>query len=239
LVFLDADDRYYPERVVDHVRFLGDHPEVVLAGGLVMVHRGRPYVRNSPVVERWHPEFVHKTGVLPERFRLDCCLDYPFHTGAITVRRTAFEQVDGFDRRYHWGEDWDLQVRLAQIGRVGHVPTLACDYLCREGSICATLSPRKYESAAGIYRHWRHKVRGLPASHRRWLRRQEHGSWLLASQVHLETMDDPVRAFCCALQSWRVGFSAWAARSTFRTGLRRFAAGLVRQARPTEPAPGS
>jgi GT2 family glycosyltransferase len=228
LCFLDADDRYCPERVASHIQFLQAFPEAIVVGGKLTIHRDKEYVKVPGVVERFYPELSETACLLPEDVRHDCCTEFPFHTGAFTVRRQAFERIGGFDEDFLWGEEWDLQVRLAQTGRFGYLPELTYHYLCRQGSICTTLDPKKYSGAGRMYRMWRKTIPQLPASVRRQLRCQEHGSWLLAAQTFLESEKQPTRAFVCALSAMKTGPSVWAVRSLIRTGLHCAAHGFRR-----------
>ena len=139
-----------------------------------------------------------------------------FHTGAVTVRKEYLERVGGFDESLRWGEEWDLQVRLAQLGPIGMVPQLAVDYLCRENSICSTANPQKFESGARMFARWRRTIPGLPTRIKQSLRSQEHEFYLLAAQVHLENRREATRALSCALSSWKSGMSMWSLRSTIR-----------------------
>src|SRR5262245_29393223 len=102
------------------------------------------------------------------------------------IRRSAFEQVGGFLEDTRWGEDWDLGVRLAQVGKVGFVPTPGMRYLCRSGSLSSTQNPAKNASAARVFRSWRRTIRGLPFRYRWNLRCWERENLLLAAQLYWE-----------------------------------------------------
>jgi len=49
-------------------------------------------------------------------------------TPSIAVRRSAFEQLGGFDARLHCAEDWEMWVRVAAAHRVWYEPTLLAAY---------------------------------------------------------------------------------------------------------------
>jgi GT2 family glycosyltransferase len=49
-------------------------------------------------------------------------------TPSIAVRRTAYEQLGGFDERLHCAEDWEMWVRIAATHLIWYEPTLLAAY---------------------------------------------------------------------------------------------------------------
>jgi GT2 family glycosyltransferase len=217
--FLDADDVYCEDRIQSHVAFLREHDEVVMVGGKCCIHRHNTHVQTPRVVSEVFPCLAETPCVLPLDARTHVCAYYLFTTGAVTIRRGAFERVGGFDASYRWGEEWDLQVRLAQVGPIGYLPKTAQRYLCRENSITSTNNPAKYESAARMFRNWRREIPGLPAAYHRKLRKLEHERLLLAAQVYLENEGRARKAFSCSLNAASRGVSVWGLRSLARASL--------------------
>ncbi|HVT44398.1 MAG TPA: glycosyltransferase family 2 protein [Thermoanaerobaculia bacterium] len=43
-------------------------------------------------------------------------VDGPTHHGAVMFRRSAFERAGGYREEFHFGQDWDLWYRLAELG---------------------------------------------------------------------------------------------------------------------------
>lgn len=54
--------------------------------------------------------------------------------GAVTVTRTAFDAVGGFDTRMKVGEDWDFCYRVARRFKVGFVPEPLLNYRSHRGA---------------------------------------------------------------------------------------------------------
>lgn len=219
--FLDADDIFIEDRIERHLAFLSDHPDVLLVGGRYYVHRnGKVWLQIPDFIEKSYPDLSSCECILPDSVRHDLCLDYGFHTGATTIRRAALERVGGFNGYIRCADEWDMLVRVAQIGPIGYVPHPADRYICREsGSITTTKYPEKFDAGARMFRAWRKTVKGLPRFHRHRLRAEEHCSWLLASQLYLENRRLPLRALWCALGALSCGVSVWALRSATRTAL--------------------
>lgn len=217
ICFLDADDVYLPGRLSTHVSFLDEHPHVGMVGGPLYVHRNGQRFHVPNLIRTCYPWLDGAQGVLPEAAKRDICVQYLFHTGALTVRRELLHSLKGLDQRYRWAAEWDLQVRVAQVAAIGYVPMPAQRYLCRSGSITSTSNPAKQVSAARMYRNWRSSIEGLPPYHRRVLRERESRSLLLAAQLYLEDDLHPRQALSCALRSVRTKPSVWGLRSSVRS----------------------
>lgn len=218
--FIDADDVYMPGALAEQAEYLARDTDAVLVGGPCYVHRGDVTLRVPWVVENVFPELAAAGGRFPDTFRFHVVMDSPFASGAMMARREAMARVGGFVSDLRWGEEWDLQVKLAQLGPVGYLPRPVMRYLCRSGSITSTLNPAKFESAARLFRSWRRIIDGLPVHYRKLLRRREHEKLLLAAQVYLENRSMPGKALACALAAQRRGLSLWGVRSLCRAGLR-------------------
>lgn len=242
IAFLDADDLSVPNRFRAHVDFFLNHPEVVIVGAPRWTHRdGKIWSEKPEAIERCATEVLNETGVLPPEFRFWVSDSFCFGTGAMTIRKTIFEAVGGFDVDLRWGEEWDLAIKIAQLGPAGYVAEESCHYLCRPNSITSTVNPWKQVSKARIHRRNR-KIRRLP---RKYIERNidcEHEALLIASQVFLETRGDAWNATVCALKSLRCGPSVWGVRSSVRSLLYllsspfRRAIGAKRGFSPSPPA---
>jgi GT2 family glycosyltransferase len=219
IAFLDSDDVFLPGKLRAELAQLTAQPSLVLVGSDGYVHRPNERYWISPLVEASFRVRPGQATVLPPSARATICLVYGFPTPGLLVRKAALGRVGGFDETLRWGEEWDLQVRLAQLGPFGYVPAPAFRYLCRPDSITSTQDPRKQESAAAMSRRWRHSVPGLAWSERRTLRRRERDNLLLAAQLHLEVQNDPRTGLACALRSLQSATSLRAFRSVVRMAL--------------------
>ncbi len=220
--FLDADDVYLPGRIDSHVHFMVDNPGVVFVGGGGMITRfGKTWQYTPSLVKvLGGKECSLEAHILSQRASQEICMEYAFHTCGLSIWSWALEHVGYFNENLGWwGEEWDLQGRLSQIGRVGYVPGPGYHYIARDGSITRKQNPRKQENAANIYRYWRRNVKSLPVSMKRKLLHAEARSLLLASQLYLEQEHDPIRAGRCSCLALTISPSVWAFRSTVRNGL--------------------
>lgn len=221
ICFLDSDDEYLPERISSQFEFLERHREVVFVGSPYYIVTDKSSLIVPATAVNILGGILDRETVLPTSYQFEICRGYAFPTPGITFRRAAWDQIGGFETKYCWGEEYDLQVRLAQLGRVGFVPTPAMNYIYREGSICRTVNPQKQVSAARMYESWYSTISGLPANIRRELRSRAHREWLLAAQLYLEHSHDSKNALSCAWQAMRQCWSIWGMRTIVRMTLHR------------------
>lgn len=110
LAFLDHDDRWLPAKLEIQVRELTAHPEL----GFVLCHLR--YVLDGPP-PRW---FRGPTDGSPTLGFVPSCW---------LVRRSAFDQVGGFDPVYRNGGDTDWLARAKDLGvRHAMLPDVLLDY---------------------------------------------------------------------------------------------------------------
>jgi glycosyltransferase involved in cell wall biosynthesis len=221
VAFLDADDVYLPEKIEQETKALLGWDDAVMVGGQGYVERyGITSIHQPPLAYTWFGEFSTKVPCLiPERVRTDICVAYLFHSCGFIVRRSALDTIGGFVESYRWGEEWDLQIRLAQIGRIGYVPLPGYRYIARDGSMTAINNPLKFESWAEINRVHRLAVSGLSSDYKRQMRKTESQALLLATQIYLENIKKPISAWHCARKSLQRKISIWGVRSLVRSTL--------------------
>lgn len=110
LAFLDSDDVILPHKLALHVEMLDRYPEAVLVYGsdVNMDDENRllnPFdllhISDEPVVRDCSDDLAR-----------GCSLS----TISVLLRRKAFEEAGGFDLRLSHAEDWDLWVRVSELG---------------------------------------------------------------------------------------------------------------------------
>jgi glycosyltransferase involved in cell wall biosynthesis len=121
LAFLDSDDKYARQKLETQVRFLEEHKEVgIVAGGWRVIDadgRVRAYMRP------WQNKEMQINDI---NTWLRSC---PMTPHSLLLRKDWIEKVGGFDERFRRLEDWDLYLRLKDIGCVfGYLEDIVCDY---------------------------------------------------------------------------------------------------------------
>jgi glycosyltransferase involved in cell wall biosynthesis len=129
IAFLDADDSWDGEKLLEQIRFLESNPELVGAGCFMR------YVSSSGKVlgetgQRLQPADVRRVAA-GELF--------PFPMSSLIVRRSALERSGLFDEsfRYAGSEDLDFLARLAAAGPLQCVPRVLGSYRIHPGSAMA------------------------------------------------------------------------------------------------------
>jgi glycosyltransferase involved in cell wall biosynthesis len=135
IAFLDADDWWTPTALADRVAALGDNPAAVLA------YSWTDYVDDDNQLR--HPGFRDRhqgqvfTALLLNNF---------IENGSNPlIRRSALEQVGGFQTELIPAEDWDLWLRLAGLGEFVLIPEAQVRYRVSDRSSSANL--RRLERA--------------------------------------------------------------------------------------------
>lgn len=109
LAFLDADDLWAPTKIARQVSRLQARPEAV-ASFTDCVYLDARTRRETPATpSRLEPDLV--AGLL-----LHSCI--VGNASTVMVRRTIFERLAGFDPAFSNNADWDLWIRLAELGPV-------------------------------------------------------------------------------------------------------------------------
>jgi len=142
LARMDDDDISFPRRLELQVELLEREPDIDLVGAA--------------------------TYVIDEDSKIDCILsrcetyesslklavggDSPFVHGSIVVRKTAFDNVGGYnpDDQYMWAEDYELWYRLLKNGRGCNISSPLYGYRDYATSVSKTKHDKQRESSARI-----------------------------------------------------------------------------------------
>jgi len=118
LSFLDSDDLYLAATLAEHQSALSQSPDVSLFFG------GYEYI-NDEGVRLGERRPWEECGLN----LIDLLFNCPGTPGSILIRRDWFERSHGFDPNLNMAEDWDLFLRLAQLGcPTGWTRAIVCQY---------------------------------------------------------------------------------------------------------------
>ncbi|BCS55514.1 glycosyltransferase [Geobacter sp. SVR] len=107
---MDGDDICHPQRLARQIAFLDAHPDV----GLVACgfrHFPRSTLKQGMIgYETWQNGLADHDLIMRDRF-----VESPFVHPSVMIRRSLLVQAGGY-RASGWAEDYDLWLRLAEMG---------------------------------------------------------------------------------------------------------------------------
>lgn len=136
VAILDSDDIFLPNKLSEQVAYLQAHPDVGLVYGMGFGVNAEGQMVYEILWEG------HREPNDPNQVLLDCYFHLPVSS---LVRRSVFDQVGGFDESLRAGQDHDMQIRIAEITKLGFLPRRVYHYRRHGDSI----------SANGLERRWR------------------------------------------------------------------------------------
>lgn len=110
VAYLDADDRFKPEKLAAQVAFLDARPKMVFAGTDMVLIGGAPLRRLRA------REKIGERIPFTQLFYENCV-----GCSTVMVRRAALEKTPGMHPHRRMGEDFGLWLRLGMLGPIGHV----------------------------------------------------------------------------------------------------------------------
>jgi glycosyltransferase involved in cell wall biosynthesis len=115
----DADDLHLPDRLRKQFDYLQAHPDVVAVGSRMQVIEpyGSPlHIADHKLThEEIEAEFLHGNGwALPQP--------------AAMLRKSIALKVGGYRHKYPYSEDFDLFLRMAEVGRLANLPDVLVKY---------------------------------------------------------------------------------------------------------------
>lgn len=145
LSFLDDDDEWLPMKTERQVRYYQAHPELALVGcARTDEYDHRLRVRRDP---RSIPEGDLSKTVF---------CTFLFSTSCMMVRRDQLLKAGLFDESLQFWQDYELQIRLCQIGDVGVV---------RENLVLYRIRSADKERKTNLFDGWMQAVRDIQSKH--------------------------------------------------------------------------
>lgn len=139
ITFLDADDGWFPGKLLAQVAYLTAHPEVGVA-----FHRWLVWRPDDRGVYHWPappPENLPAQPELSGWLYLPLLLDCVVHTSTVMMRRSVAEAVGRFDTSLVIGEDYDYWLRVSRICPIHKLAPVYSFYRSAPASL--TSAPKK------------------------------------------------------------------------------------------------
>jgi glycosyltransferase involved in cell wall biosynthesis len=129
LAFLDADDRWLPDRVERQVGVLADRPEM------------EAVVCATRVVDRTLLPLglIRQARGLSPRDLLLCRAEVVSVSSNLLIKRASYQELGGFDERLSTSADWALLYRLVERQRLEALPEALVEYRRHEANMSASI----------------------------------------------------------------------------------------------------
>ena len=152
IAFLDADDRWLPDKLARQLAHLRRYP----AAGLVTGGEWQVFgAARPPVRVRRRPA---RAARLYPRILIENLIGNP---SLVLVRRACFARVGEFDEGLPLGQDWEMWIRIARAYRIGVVDAPLIDFTQHEDSLTAGKVVERHRSNRVIRRRYLGEVRPL------------------------------------------------------------------------------
>lgn len=184
LAFLDDDDEWLPVKTERQVRYYQDHPESAFVGcARIDEYDGRLRVRRDP----WSiPEGDLSKTVF---------CTFLFSTSCMMIRRDQLLKAGPFDESLQFWQDYELQIRLCQIGDVGVV---------RENLVLYRIRSVDKERKTNLFDGWMQAVRDIQSKHHTLIQKLPED---MRCRMELHFLEDGIyRAAVCGRESEKQRF---------------------------------
>lgn len=119
IALMDADDVALPQRLAVEAAFLDAHPDVCAVGSQVLRIDG-----DGLPIDHWKLPLRHEEiDEAHIRGRPGAIVN-----PTVMIRRSVLQQIGGFRADYEFAEDYDLFLRLGEVGRLANVPDVLLQY---------------------------------------------------------------------------------------------------------------
>lgn len=122
IAFLDADDRWTPEKLEKQMKFMTANPEISFVFGDMMVFDAHESVIDSVFKKYGYPPCNEKGKIINAFENL---LERNFiPTGTDLIKKACFEKTGYFDESVKHGEDYGLWLRITLMYEIGYIPEI-------------------------------------------------------------------------------------------------------------------
>jgi glycosyltransferase involved in cell wall biosynthesis len=144
---VDSDDIMLPNRLQSQVQYLTNNQKVVVVGGqLEFISED-----GSPASPRYS-NYPTGVAVVREAFERGCYVAHP----AVTFRKTSVLKLGGYREEFKFAEDYDLWLRILDIGEIDNLPIPVTQYRQHPGQASNNFELIElYSLAANVSREWR------------------------------------------------------------------------------------
>lgn len=140
---MDADDVSLPDRFAKQVAFLARSNETVALGAAV-----EWIDEDDESLGVWERPITHEALEKEHLSGLSGRIVHP----SVMLRAGTLKEIGGYREHLSTGQDYDLFLRLGEIGRIGNLPEVLLRYRLHLGCVSFTRSVEQYEAVCKILR---------------------------------------------------------------------------------------
>ncbi len=174
IAFLDVDDMWEPSKVAEQVTFFENN------NGLSIVATG--YTRCDTELRPIENVSLKNKKIIPFRLLLE---KNRLLTSSIMVKKSTLDTSGLFKEEIEFGEDWDLWVRIAQLGKIGYIQTPLCKYRVHGAGLTGKLSDKNMSDWLGVIEQNRQRSNSW---YDRTITYRKSLSWYFYNYAYLERM---------------------------------------------------
>jgi glycosyltransferase involved in cell wall biosynthesis len=132
---MDADDICMPQRFEKQFNYLNAHPDCAAVGSnaLLIDPEGMPIVTWTYLSTHEEIDNLNLTG------SVGSCICHP----SVAIRKSSLLAVGAYRAEFEYAEDYDLFLRLAEVGKLANLPEMLLKY--RQHSASAGHAKRKLQ----------------------------------------------------------------------------------------------
>lgn len=143
----DSDDLSLPDRFERQIDLFRKNPRFIIVGTDLAFINENDDVVEKRTCSRNKFQAIQRLGQL----------SVPFGHGSIMIRKSAFEQVNGYDESYPVSQDFDLLLRLSQLdGEMGSVPEILYQWRVHPKSVTSKKWWVQLMQVVKVHKHVRH-----------------------------------------------------------------------------------
>lgn len=124
---MDNDDICMPQRFEKQMEYLNSHPECVALGTSILLIDPDGFPINTWLYEQSH----NKIDALNLSGAAGSHICHP----SVALRKSVLLSIGGYRQEYEWAEDYDLFLRLAEVGKLANLQEVLLKYRQHAASI--------------------------------------------------------------------------------------------------------
>jgi len=176
IAFLDVDDEWMPSKIDKQVSLFESNQNLSITA--------TSYIRCDadllPIETTALNIPSKEKGIIPFRMLLE---KNQLLTSSIMTKKNILDRCGFFDEEIQFGEDWDLWVRIAQLGEIGYIHTPLCKYRVHGAGLTGKLDDKNMQDWLKVIK--KNRLRSNSWYDRHVTYRKSY-SWYLHNYAYLE-----------------------------------------------------